>query len=616
MCGITGIVSFKGNIEDQDTKIKKMTAALVHRGPDQADVYQSKHVLFGHRRLIVVDPEGGCQPMTVEHNGYAYTMVYNGELYNTDQLRQQLMDLGWEFESHSDTEVLLKSYIEWREDALPLLNGIYAFAIWDPETEHVFFARDRLGVKPLFYTKCQNSLLFASEIKGILAHDDVQPVVTKEGLQELLGLGPARTSGHGVFNNIYELKAAHFGRYSRKGFEQVRYWQVESRPHTDSVTETALRVRELLMDAVQRQLVSDVPIGTFLSGGVDSSAITAIAAQYLKETKQERLNTFSIDFTENERFFQRNSFQPSRDQDFLPLVVEKYDTEHQNFVLDQVTLVETLKQAVNARDLPGMADIDGSLLWLCERTKEHVTVALSGECADEIFGGYPWFYREADLNREGFPWIRSKELRNHLIRPELVEQLNLDSYRINAYNEIIKQTPRCAADSPLEARRRELFYLNMESFMSTLLERKDRMSMAVGFEARVPFSDHHLIEYVWNIPWDIKNTGDQEKGILRKALQNILPEGILARKKSPYPKTYHPDYTKAVVTWMEAILSDAEAPLFQIFDRETIKELVGNEGETIDEPWFGQLMQGPQLLAYLAQFDYWLRTYKVQLDFS
>ncbi|MBM7540149.1 asparagine synthase (glutamine-hydrolyzing) [Amphibacillus cookii] len=614
MCGIAGCVNFVTGVFDHVDNVEQMTRALTHRGPDQTSSWFNQVVAFGHRRLIVVDPAGGCQPMTAEVNGLRFTMIYNGELYNTDQVRLELKALGWRFESHSDTEVLLKSYIEWREEALQHLDGIFAFAIWDPEKEAVFVARDRLGVKPLFYTIKNNTFIFASELKGILAHREIKPIIDRSGLQELLAIGPSRTSGHGVFKDVFEVKAGHYLWVREEGMEQSRYWQVKSAKHMDSEADTIERVKSLLIDAVERQLVSDVPIGTFLSGGIDSSAITAIAARYLKQLRNEKLQTFSIDFSDNAQFFQGNDFQPTRDQDFLPLVVERYQTDHHTFVLDQSTLVATLKKAVLARDLPGMADVDGSLLWLCQQTKKHVTVALSGECADEIFGGYPWFYREDDLEREGFPWIRSKQLRNQLIRSDWQQRLDLDHYRLERYQSIIDQTPRCEFDTPLEARRRELFYLNMESFMSTLLERKDRMSMAVGFEARVPFSDHHLVEYVWNIPWALKNVGNQEKGILRQALKDLLPEPILARKKSPYPKTYHPYFTEAMVKWIQDLLVDSESRLFEVFERSQIEQLVLSKGQSIDEPWFGQLMKGPQLLAYLGQFDYWLRHYQVQIE--
>lgn len=614
MCGIVGWVNFEEDLSKEISTINKMAETIGHRGPDQANTWLDTHVAFGHKRLIVVDPIGGLQPMCYERNGKKYVLVYNGELYNTEDLRASLQASGWTFDSHSDTEVLLKSYLEWGEAAVERFNGIFAFAIWNPEKEQLFIARDRLGVKPLFYTEQAGSFLFSSEIKGLLAHDQIEAVIDREGLQEILALGPSRTPGNGVFKHIKELRAAHVGFFDRSGLNIRRYWNVESKVHVDSLEETANHIRTLFTDAVERQLISDVPIGTFLSGGLDSSAITAVAAEYLAKEKDQQLLTFSIDFEDNQDYFEKNDFQPSRDADYIGKIVDAHQTEQHTFILDNQTMTQLLKEAVIYRDLPGMADVDSSLLWFCCQAKEYVTVALSGECADEIFGGYPWFYRADDLNQTGFPWIRSTALRNQLIDSAVGQQLDLDTYRLERYQETIDETPTLEEDSALEAKRREMFYLNMHWFMPTLLDRKDRMSMACGFEARVPFSDHRLVEYVWNIPWEMKNDQNQEKGILRKALAGLLPDEILHRKKSPYPKTYHPAYTEAVVGWLTDILADPEARLFEIFDRSAIEELVISEGESIEEPWFGQLMKGPQLLAYLAQFDYWLRTYEIKLE--
>ncbi|WP_307725329.1 asparagine synthase (glutamine-hydrolyzing) [Halolactibacillus alkaliphilus] len=454
----------------------------------------------------------------------------------------------------------------------------------------------------------------ASELKALLAHDAVKPILDQQGVSEVLALGPSRTPGNGVFKWIHELRAAHVGTLDRRGFKTWRYWDVKSRAHTETLEKTAQTVRALLVDAVERQLVSDVPIGTFLSGGVDSSAITAIAANYLKKHKNQRLPTFSIDYEDNAHYFKESTFQPNSDADFIGKMVEAHNTEHYTYILDNKTLAELLKEAVEYRDLPGMADVDSSLLWFCQKTKNEVTVALSGECADEIFGGYPWFYREEDLKREGFPWIRSADIRTRLLTKEWQEKLDLHAYMLKSYQETIDATPKFEGDSESETKRREMFYLNMHWFMPTLLDRKDRMSMGASFEARVPFSDPRLVEYVWNIPWEMKNYQGREKGILRKALEDLIPEDILYRKKSPYPKTHHPAYTEAVVEWMERILDDPDARLFELFDKEAIRELVATKGEEIDAPWFGQLMKGPQLLAYLAQVDYWLRKYDVVIE--
>lgn len=608
MCGITGWVDFSRDVELQQVQV--MTEQLKHRGPDENGYFNDTHLAFGHQRLIVVDPDGGKQPMQSQRHGLDYVLVYNGELYNTEELRNALIKKGWTFNSHSDTEVLLKSYMEWGEDHVDKLNGIFAYAIWDPKHQQLFLARDRLGVKPLFYTEHRNGILFASEIKALLAHTEIKAVLKEEGLSEVLALGPSRTPGHGVFDGLHELRAAHVGIYNRDGWKTRRYWNVRSQLHQDSVEETALRVRQLLMEAVERQLVSDVPLGTFLSGGVDSSAITAIAANKLDQP----LQTFSIDYQENDKYFTKSSFQPNQDRDFIKTMVEALGTDHHTCTMENKMLADLLKAAVTYRDLPGMADVDSSLLWFCQQTKQHVTVALSGECADEIFGGYPWFYRADDLNRQGFPWIRSSEVRKQLLRDQITSKLDIDQYLQERYHETIQETPLLEGENSESAARRQMFYLNMHWFMPTLLDRKDRMSMGASFEARVPFSDHHLVEYVWNIPWEMKNYGNREKGILRKALEGLLPDEILYRKKSPYPKTYHPDYTAAVVQWMESIVDNKQSRLFEIMDRDKVAELVRHRAANIRDPWFGQLMAGPQLLAHIAQINYWLEAYDVTID--
>ncbi|WP_407272411.1 asparagine synthase (glutamine-hydrolyzing) [Radiobacillus sp. PE A8.2] len=614
MCGITGWVNFERDLTTKIDNVRKMANAIQHRGPDEHNEWISEHVAFGHQRLIVVDPEGGKQPMECVKNDDNYILVYNGELYNTEDIRKELLSLGWTFRSHSDTEVLLKSYMEWKEACVEKFNGIFAFAIWDPEKEQLFMARDRLGVKPLFYTERNGGIIFASELKALIAHEEIEPIIDQEGLSEVLALGPSRTPGHGVFKGVNELRAAHVGVFDKKGFRTNRYWNVVSTAHTDDVEETADVIHYLLKDAVERQLISDVPLGTFLSGGVDSSAITAFASNYLKEHGKGTLNTFSIDYEDNAKYFKKSSFQPNNDQDFIGKMVDAHGTEHHNFVIDNATLADMLKEAVELRDLPGMADVDSSLLWFCRKTKQEVTVALSGECADEIFGGYPWFYREEDLSREGFPWIRSAEVRRSLLTNEWKEKLDLHEYMLKRYQETIDETPAYEGDTEIERQRRQMFYLNMHWFMPTLLDRKDRMSMGASFEARVPFSDHRLVEYVWNVPWEMKTYQGREKGILRKALEGVLPDEILYRKKSPYPKTHNPFYTEAVVNWLKEILDDPNARLFEIFDKEEIRKLVDSEGKEIEAPWFGQLMTGPQLLAHLGQIDHWLRTYNIIIE--
>ena len=609
MCGITGWIHFQKDLRGQENVLRRMTETLKKRGPDDENVWCQENVAFGHQRLAVIDLIGGKQPMTKGNKGLSYTITYNGELYNTEELRRELQRRGHIFTTHSDTEVLLTAYIEWKEKCVDFLNGIYAFAVWDEGEQKVAMFRDRLGVKPLFYTEVNGGLLFGSELKALLAHPDIKTTITYEGFAEVLGLGPSRTPGNGVFKGIKELRPGHALQFSRDGLQVWRYWNVKSESHLESFEDTVEHVRLLVTDAIERQLVSDVPLCTFLSGGLDSSIITAIAAEKFQREGKEPLHTYSIDYEDNAKFFNANDFQTTTDAYWINKMTDTFQTTHHSMVISQQDLIDHLKEAVHVRDLPGMVDVDSSLLWFCREMKKDFTVGLSGECADEIFGGYPWFKK----TQEGFPWIRSLNERNAFLREDWQQKLHLKDYVHNTYEATVAETPILEGEGDEEARRRELFYLNMNWFMSTLLERKDRMSMGASLEVRVPFADHRIVEYAWNIPWAMKNTGNLEKGILRKAMETILPSEVLYRKKNPYPKTYHPAYTEGVQKWLKEILQQKTSILHELFDAKQLKGLIDSGGDSFKVPWFGQLMAGPQLIGYLAQIHVWFEDYQIQI---
>ncbi|MDQ0159310.1 asparagine synthase (glutamine-hydrolyzing) [Alkalibacillus salilacus] len=613
MCGLTGWFHWNQTNPNQYPVLKTMTETLQHRGTDDQGFFMNRHVAFGHQRLAVIDPDHGRQPMTVEYNRNRYTIIYNGELYNTDELRRQLKREGFGFQTTCDTEVLLTAYVHWGKDCLDFLNGIFAFAIWDDSKEELFIARDRLGVKPLFYSEVGGQFLFASETKALLEHPDIEPLVDESGLAEVFALGPSRTPGHGLFKQIRELRSGHALTCSTQGVHMWRYWQLESREHMDSFEETVANVRELFIDAVKRQLVSDVPVSTFLSGGVDSSAITAVAANHFEGQGKGKLPTFSVDYRGNRDHFESNAFQPTTDADFTSIIADRFGTNHHNCYISEEDLAHYLKDAVLMRDQPGMADVDSSLLWFCKQIKSKTTVSLSGECADEIFGGYPWFQDGFDQSHDGFPWIRSLAEREDLLSPEWRKRLNIQEYANMRYHETLAETPQLMGESKQDQERRALFYVNMQWFMAQLLERKDRMSMGATLEVRVPFADHHLVEYVWNVPWEMKQAGGYEKGLLRYALEGLLPDEVLYRKKSPYPKTFQPEYTKLVSSMMEEVLKDSESPIFEFVSKKQLKELVETEGKAYNKPWYGQLMTGTQLLAHLWQINKWLQHYDVRV---
>ena len=613
MCGIAGWIDWERDLAAELPSLLAMNATLACRGPDAAATWLAPPAAFAHRRLVVVDPAGGGQPMVRELRGSTYALTYNGELYNTPELRQELASHGYEFRTRSDTEALLLAYVEWGPDCLSRLNGIFAFAIWDAAAQRLFLARDRLGVKPLFYARRGSAFLFASELKALLAHPLVEPVLDSDGLCEALVAGPARTPGHGVFAGVHELRPGHCLLLDRAGLRTRPYWRLTSAPHPDSLEQTTARVRELLDDAVQRQLVADVPVCTLLSGGLDSSAITAFAAAAFRAQGLGPVHTWSVDYAGNAEHFRPSAFQPDADTAWVGRVSRWLETVHHPVLLETEALVAALDPALRARDLPGMADVDSSLLLFCGAVKQEATVALSGECADEVFGGYPWFHRPELLHADTFPWSRATAERVALLAPELRAGLRAAEYLRERYRDALVEVPRLPGESTAAARRREMFYLNLTRFMPTLLDRKDRMSMAVGLEVRVPFCDHRLVEYLWNVPWEMKTAGGQEKGILRQALAGLLPDDVLHRRKSPYPKTHNPAYARAVRHRLLAVLDDPAAPLRPLIDGDAVRALASAEAPPTGLPWFGQLMGDAQMCAYLLQVNTWLQAYRVRL---
>ncbi len=603
MCAIAGMVGLP--IPDTD----KMLSTMTRRGPDGQGCFIDGPCCLLHTRLAIIDPEGGKQPMTLRLGERAYTISYNGELYNTASLRHRLEGLGHRFDTHSDTEVLLHAYAQWGEDCLSECNGIFAFAVWEHHTRRLFLARDRIGVKPLYYMLYGGGILFASEIKTILAYPGIEAKLDAQGVADILLLGPGRLPGSGVFRDVLELEPGCCGVFENGIFRWRRYWYLKDRTHEESFEETAEQVRYLVTDAIRRQMVSDVPIGCFLSGGLDSSLISSVCAGEMKK-RGERLSTFSLDYENNRQFFVPGKFQPNSDSDFIPIMEDALGVEPHRTVLRPEDLVANLENATIARDLPGMADVDFSLLAFCKDIRKEVKVALSGECADEIFGGYPWFRDPEVRAQSGFPWAQNTAWRAAFLSPEIRLQIDPEAYVMDAYQTTINQCDILPGTLPQERRMKEMVNLNHRWFMQTLLDRKDRMSMFCGLEVRVPFCDWRIAEYLYGVPWSFKDYKGYEKGLLRHSMKGYLPEEILWRKKSPYPKTHDPRYEEMVSAMLRQVLSDPSAPIFQIVGKEALQALLETEQTW---PWYGQLMKKPQTIAYMLQVNFWLKHYKIQL---
>lgn len=613
MCSIAAIYrktpqSTKIDLSCELETIQAMSDKLTHRGPDDRGIWQDEYVSLAHNRLAVMDPAGGHQPMSVVYCGSQFTIIYNGELYNTDELMADLQTKGAIFQTHCDTEVLLWSYILYGYDCPKHLNGIFAFLIYDHTSHSLFGARDRLGVKPFYYFNRDDRWLFASEPKALFAHPGVRPKVNREGLWELLFLSPVTLEESAIFQNTRQLGAGERILLTPNAVQRDFYWRLCAFGCDDSLPQAVEITRLLLQDAVRRQIRSDVPLCTFLSGGLDSSVLTAIAAKELS-MQEKKLSTYSFEYEGNNESFRSSLFQPQKDDWYARELAKDLGTNHTVLTVPTREVASLLSDAAVYRDLPGQADIDSSLLWFCSQVKHHHTVAISGECSDEIFGGYPWFYRPEMLHRDFFPWVHDPLARANLFRCDIVRPTEGYAYLSDKYRTFLHSCPVLDGESAEDRTARIATCLSVRYFMQNLLHRKDRMSMASALEVRVPFADHRIIEYVYNLPWSYKFRNGVEKSLLRDASEGLLPDYILHRKKSPYPKTHNPEYEVTVRKLLTRQLR--EDTLFAaLLDQKAVSAFLEGENTT----WFGQLMARPQLIAWLLQLSAWLSYYPVEFS--
>ena len=554
------------------------------------------------------------QPLNRIINGVEYSITYTGRLYNLEVLKEDLKSKGYVLLSNSEPEVILLLYIEYKEKCVQLIDGIFSFAIYDKSTESLFIARDKLGLYPLYYC-CKDSFMFSSEIKGILNHPSVKAKVGKDELCEMFGLGPAHTPGKTFFKDIFEIIPGYYGIYSNHKFKTYKYWDLETKETVDTIDESIVKIRQLVTDSLNREMIADKPLCSMLSGGLDSSVLA-----YLASKSKENLPTFSIDFEGNETNFVGTDYQPTRDSDYVAIMKDLLKTNHTNLYFSTEEILSSLKDAMLAREMPGMADVDSSMLVFCRKIKQcGFDIAISGECSDEIFGGYPWYYKENLINSQNFPWSRSIETRKNIVNENLVSCEYLENYINNAFQTTSNNVVYNSADA-IENTFRKTCYNTVKWFMNTLVERSVRMSMLSGLEIRVPFADYRIFEYVYNVSAKYKlglvngNNVAIEKYLLRKAFENELPHDVVYRKKSPFPKTYDPEYTKLLEDKIKNIINSSTAPLLEIINVRYLYEILETSGENLKENWFGQLMTYPQTLAYLIQINMWLEEYNVAID--
>jgi asparagine synthase (glutamine-hydrolysing) len=583
MCGITGWVSFGRDLRAEQATVDAMTETMSCRGPDDCGTWFAEHAALGHRRLAIIDLPGGRQPMSVDTPGGGVAIVYSGEAYNFTELRAELIRRGHRFTTDSDTEVVLHAYLEWGDALAERLNGMYAFAIWDSREDKLVMVRDRMGIKPFYYYETPDGVLFGSEPKAILANPAAEHTVTLDGIRELFAF--IKTPGHAVWEGMHEVEPGTIVTVSSGELRTTRYWSLQTRPHPDGQAASVARVRELLEDIVHRQLVADVPRCTLLSGGLDSSAMTAVAARQLAETGQT-VRSFAVDFVGQTENFVPDELRSTPDTPYVHDVAEVSGTEHQDIVLssDKLADPEVRSKVIRARDIPmGMGDMDASLYLLFKSIREHSTVALSGESADEVFGGYQQFFDPEARSARTFPWLvrfaRHFGNDNSILTPGLTEALDLPGYIQDAYDTTVARIARLDGESDFEWQMRKVCYLHLTHFVRILLDRKDRISMAVGLEVRVPYCDHRLVEYVYNAPWSLKTYDGREKSLLRGAAADVLPQSVVDRVKSPYPSTQDPEYTVKLQNNAREYLSSPDHPVFDIVNRNWLGRAVAAEAQ-------------------------------------
>ncbi|MGW0230350.1 asparagine synthase (glutamine-hydrolyzing) [Actinopolymorpha singaporensis] len=637
MCGITGWVDFERDLDHEHAVLAAMTATMACRGPDDEGMWTDAHVGLGHRRLSVIDLQGGRQPMmadsgcgagsgtpdpgdpgtpdpgTPDPGTPAAVLTYSGEVYNFRALREELAAAGHRFRTRSDTEVVLHAYLEWGEDLAGHLNGMYAFAVWDTRAECLLLVRDRMGIKPLYYYPTPHGVLFGSEPKAILANPAARRVLDADGLRELLSF--VKTPEHSPFAGMYEVRPGSVVRIDRSGLRKRRYWQLEAREHPDDLATTVATVRELLDDIVTRQLVSDVPLCTLLSGGLDSSVITALAANGLAERGAGPVRSFAVDFVGQTERFRADAMRDAPDAPYVHELAKHVAADHSDIVLDTRDLMdrEVRSAVLRANDAPnGMGDMFTSLYLLFRAIRGHSTVALSGESADEVFGGYLWFHDPEAVHADTFPWLamfgRAGGERLGLLDSGLIKALDLPAYRADSYGQALAEVPRLPGEVGLERRMREVGYFHLTRFVQYLLDRKDRMSMASGLEVRVPFCDHRLVEYVFNAPWAMKTFDGREKSLLRAATADLLPESVSARRKSPYPSTQDPAYEQALHEEFGRLLARPDAPVMPLVDREQAHAILTESVGSVSSEFARRAVE------LVLGLDQWLEEYEVEVD--
>lgn len=621
MCGIAGWVDFDRDLTREGAVADAMNESLACRGPDGRGVWTGLHAALGHTRNAVIDIPGGGQPMTAEADGRVLAVTtYSGEIYNYRELKKELESRGHRFRSNCDTEVALRAYLEWGLSCAEHLVGMFAYAIWDVRQDRLILIRDHLGIKPLYFARTSSGVVFGSEPKALFASKQISPAVSADDLREMFC--QAKTPGVAAFAGMQEVKPGHVAVITRGGVTQQCYWQLEARPHTDDLPTTIETVRHLLQQSVTSQMVADVPVGILLSGGLDSSVITAFAAADRRSRGEAPLPTFSLDFAGYTENFQPDEVRDTPDGPYAREMARHVGSTHREILLDPSQLMdpEVRRVTMACQDAPTpMGDGDASIYLVSKAVRDEVTVVLSGETADEIFGGFNWVHSPQLVYADTFPWVAIGQMVDPtwpglgagLLDKGLLQKLDIATATADRYSAALREVPRLSGEEGHERRMRELLYLHITRWLPVLFDRTDRLAMAAALEIRVPFCDHRLVEYVFNTPWSMKSFDGREKSLLRAAAGDSVPASILDRRKSPYPVTQDPGYARRLCAEFEKLLADPDAPAKAYLDSAAAREVIADPDEL--STGMGAWVQRANL-EMLLQLNSWLKAYDVQVS--
>jgi len=603
MAGIAGMVCLTDDILQKSVNICAMSEAIRSRGDSGAGHYISPHAVFLRRTGPIGKTGKGSFVSEVAKDGKTYILALDGTIFNRNEIISDLNLAGVDHNALSCSEILIYAYAKWNKDFLKRLNGSFSFALWIQEDKVLILARDHHGTKPLYYTITDRMLIFASDIRGITCHPLFETRLDVEGLSELICLSPRYTPGCGIIKSVHQVRPGHFLHFSSNGPKTERYWIMEKQEHEDDLAKTLETVRELVIDSVKRQMKSEVPICGLLSGGLYSSLITSIVTDNPALLNNSTYNTWSVDFERSSRYLRLKGNGIEADTSWIRWVCRRAGTRHHYIFLSPSDIIESLLEAEEARGMPGMPDSDAALLLLCREIRNDFSIVLSGDCSDEIFGSTIKASEHFLTGRKRLPWSSNLAEKISVFKNDVIDLIKPYEFIEKCYEEALAEYPKFAVNEKYLRKENEYQWFSLYWNLPCLLDRLDKMSMACGLEARIPFCDVRITDYFWNIPLELKRLNNMDRGLLREALRGFLPSDILERKKSPFPRTLDLDYEAKLKTMLFETVFDPDSPIKYMLNLKTLESMMKQQPNTVKS-----FLSRTQLYGWIIQLNHFLKT--------